>query len=48
MSALTETPVVRVLERLYPNLLNHLAAPSCSRLGSSGGVHYVEPIEGAR
>jgi len=34
-----------------PNLLNHLAAPSCSRLGSNWdrcGVHYVEPIEGAR
>jgi hypothetical protein len=32
-----------------PNLLNHLAAPSCSRLGSQWdrcGVHYVEPIEG--
>ena len=32
-----------------PNLLNHLAAPSCSRLGSEWdrcGVHYVEPIEG--
>jgi len=30
-----------------PNLLNHLAAPSCSRLGSNWdrcGVHYVEPI----
>jgi len=34
-----------------PNLLNHLAAPGCSRLGSHWhrcGVHYVEPIEGAR
>src|SRR6516165_7140885 len=34
-----------------PNLLDHLAAPSCSRLGSNWdrcGVHYVEPIEGAR
>jgi hypothetical protein len=33
-----------------PNLLNHLAAPSCSRLGSHWdrcGVHYVEPTEGA-
>jgi hypothetical protein len=33
-----------------PNLLNHLAAPSCSRLGSHWdrcGVHYVEPIEGS-
>src|SRR6476619_2211355 len=32
-----------------PNLLNHLAAPGCSRLGSTWdrcGVHYVEPIEG--
>jgi hypothetical protein len=32
-----------------PNLLNHLAAPGCSRLGSHWdrcGVHYVEPIEG--
>jgi hypothetical protein len=31
-----------------PNLLDHLAAPSCSRLGSHWdrcGVHYVEPIE---
>ena len=31
-----------------PNLLNQLAAPSCSRLGSNWdrcGVHYVEPIE---
>jgi hypothetical protein len=34
-----------------PNLLNHLAAPSCSKLGSHWdrcGVHYVEPIEGGR
>jgi hypothetical protein len=34
-----------------PNLLNHLAAPSCSRLGSHWdrcGVHYVEPIEAPR
>jgi hypothetical protein len=34
-----------------PNLLNHLAEPSCSRLGSQWdrcGVYYVEPIEGAR
>ena len=34
-----------------PNLLDHLAAPSCSRLGSNWdryGAHYVEPIEGAR
>jgi hypothetical protein len=34
-----------------PNLLNHLAASSCNRLGSYWdrcGVHYVEPIEGAR
>jgi hypothetical protein len=34
-----------------PNLLNHLAAPGCSRLGSQWdrcGVYYVEPIEGAR
>jgi hypothetical protein len=34
-----------------PNLLNHLAAPSCSRLASHWdrcGVHYVEPIEGGR
>src|SRR5438045_6064493 len=33
-----------------PNLLNHLAAPNCSRLGSHWdryGVHYVEPIEGS-
>src|SRR5262249_50405116 len=31
-----------------PNLLDHLAGPSCSRLGSNWdrcGVHYVEPIE---
>jgi hypothetical protein len=30
-----------------PNLLNHLAAPSCSKLSSHWdrcGVHYVEPI----
>ena len=34
-----------------PNLLNHLAAPSCSRLGSNWDrcvAHYVEPIKGAR
>ena len=34
-----------------PNLLDQLAAPSCSRLGSHWdrcGVHYVEPIEGTR
>jgi hypothetical protein len=33
-----------------PNLLNYLAAPGCSRLGSNWdrcGVHYVEPIEGS-
>jgi hypothetical protein len=33
-----------------PNLLDQLAAPSCSRLGSHWdrcGVHYVEPIEGS-
>ena len=32
-----------------PNLLNQLAAPGCSRLGSHWdrcGVHYVQPIEG--
>jgi hypothetical protein len=31
-----------------PNLLNYLAAPNCTRLGSHWdrcGVHYVEPIE---
>jgi hypothetical protein len=31
-----------------PNLLDHLAAPNCPRLGSTWdrcGVHYVEPIE---
>jgi hypothetical protein len=31
------------------NLLDQLAAPSCSRLGSHWdrcGAHYVEPIEG--
>jgi hypothetical protein len=36
---------------LTDSQLNHLAAPSCSRLGSHWdrcGVHYVEPIEGAR
>jgi hypothetical protein len=34
-----------------PNLLNHLAAQNCSRLGSNWdrcGVHYFEPIEGGR
>jgi hypothetical protein len=34
-----------------PNLLDRLAAPNCPRLGSTWdrcGVHYVEPIEGAR
>jgi hypothetical protein len=34
-----------------PNLLNHLAAPNCPRLGSQWdrcGVHYVELIEGSR
>jgi hypothetical protein len=34
-----------------PNLLNHLAAPGCNRLGSHWdrcGVHYVEPVEGSR
>jgi hypothetical protein len=34
-----------------PNLLDQLAAPGCNRLGSHWdrcGVHYVEPIEGAR
>jgi hypothetical protein len=31
-----------------PNLLNHLAAPTCNRLGSHWdrcGAHYVEPID---
>jgi hypothetical protein len=31
-----------------PNLLNHLAAPGCPRVGSTWdrcGLHYVEPIE---
>src|SRR5258708_304531 len=34
-----------------PNLLNHLAAPSCTRLGSYWdrcGAHYLEPAPGAR
>jgi hypothetical protein len=34
-----------------PNLLKHLAAPSCLRVGSQWdrcGVHYVEPIEDQR
>jgi hypothetical protein len=34
-----------------PNLLDQLAAPNCSRLVSTWdrcGVHYVEPIKGAR
>jgi hypothetical protein len=34
-----------------PILLDQLAAPNCSRLGSHWdrcGVHYVEPIEHAR
>jgi hypothetical protein len=34
-----------------PNLLDRLAAPGCPKLGSHWdrcGVHYVEPIEGAR
>jgi hypothetical protein len=36
---------------LMPNLLDHLAAPSCPRLGLTWdrcGVHYVEPIQGTR
>jgi len=35
------------VDRAMPNLLDHLAAPSCPRLGSQWnrcGVHYVEPI----
>ena len=34
-----------------PNLLDHLAAPGCPRLGLTWdrcGVHYVEPIQGTR
>jgi hypothetical protein len=34
-----------------PSLLERLAAPNCSRLGTNWdrcGVHYVEPIEGAQ
>ena len=34
-----------------PSLLEHLAAPGCAKVGSQWdrcGVHYVEPIEGAR
>jgi hypothetical protein len=34
-----------------PDLLQHLAAPRCSRVGSCWdrcGVHYVNPIEGSR
>jgi hypothetical protein len=33
---------------VMPNLLNYLAAPDCSRVGSQWdccGVYYVEPIE---
>ena len=46
-----ELIAARGADYAMPNLLNHLAAPSCSRLGSQWdrcGVHYVEPIEGAR
>jgi hypothetical protein len=34
-----------------PNLLDHIAAPDCPRLGSNWdrcGAHFVEPIEGPR
>jgi hypothetical protein len=34
-----------------PDLLGHVAAPGCSRVGSYWdrcGVYYVEPIEGSR
>ena len=38
-------------DRAMPNLLNDLAAPGCSKIGSNWdrcGAHFVEPIEGAR
>jgi hypothetical protein len=38
-------------DNAMPNLLEHLAAPGCNRLGSHWdrcGVQYVEPIEGRR
>ena len=38
-------------DRAMPDLLNDLAAPGCSNIGSNWdrcGAHFVEPIEGAR
>ena len=38
-------------DRAMPNLLNDLAAPGCSKIGSNWdrcGAHFVEPIEGPR
>jgi hypothetical protein len=38
-------------DRAMPDLLNDLAAPGCSKIGSNWdrcGAHFVEPIEGPR
>jgi hypothetical protein len=38
-------------DRAMPDLLDHLAAPGCHRIGSNldrCGAHFVEPMEGAR
>ena len=38
-------------DRAMPDLIDHLAAPGCPRIGSNWdrcGAHFVEPMEGAR
>jgi hypothetical protein len=46
-----ELTAVHGADRTMPDLLNDLAAPGCSKIGSNWdrcGAHYVEPIEGSR
>jgi hypothetical protein len=46
-----ELIALRGADRSMPDLLNDLAAPGCSNIGSNWdrcGAHFVEPIEGAR
>ena len=44
-----ELMALHCADRAMPDLLNYLAAPGCSKVGSNWdrcGAHFVEPIEG--